>query len=640
MIETSQVYKEEIKDLYNRKIYGRVQIDYTDPELDQSVEVLTHDNNYTSYPNQIVNGKDNASFKYICLDGSWKLGDKTSCLAPTKREVEDRGYQFGLWGGLISNPYGVFDEDIPIIDIEFIARPFTSLKLVGDSKRGEYPKYFEIRLFKQNGELAHLEEVFNDSVYWEKEIETVTDIVKMQIKIEQWSKPFTVVKINEVFSSIRETYEGEDIMSINLIEEKETSQGSLPVGNISSNEIEIKLNNENREFDAGNSKSDLYGLIKPNRRIKAWIGTKSQLVPLGTFWTKDWDVPEDDVIAKTIGRDRLDRLRDNEYSTSKVEVNKTIHQIAEIILEDAGLNSSQYWLDDELKEYTIPYAYFKPITHREALRQLATACLGQVYCDRQGVIRFEGPSFTLNRVDEIKTLAFLQAEFPAESEVIDSYGIAGDDYFSKDNPSKQSDIANHITVETQPLKIDEEQEIYSSNESMNIKANEKKIVTIQFNKVPCMNVVINTTGVGEILESKIYSWGAEVTVNSDIDGEFNIIASGKPLKIANKDNIVLKEEESIIENGIIRYKMPSNHLIQNRSIAEVIADRLLTYYKDPKRDLKMDWRGNPALELGDVITVNDYPRGEVREKGYYYITKQELEFSGYLRAKLEGRRAL
>lgn len=638
MIKTSQVYKEEIKNLFNRKIYGKVQIDYTDPELDQSVSVESNDNNYTTFPNQIINGKNDPSFKYICLDGTWELGDESYSLAPGELEMR-KDYQFGLWGEEIGNQDGVFEQFTPTIVIEFIARPFRTLKLIGDSKRGEYPKCFEIRLFKQNGELAHLEEVFNDSVYWEKEIETVTDIVEMEIKIEQWSHPLTVIKINEVFSSIRETYEGEDIMSISLIEEKETSQGSLPVGNISSNEIEIKLNNEDRKFDAGNSKSDLYGLVKPNRRIKAWVGTESHLVPLGTFWTKDWDVSEDDVIAKTIGRDRLDRLRDNEYSTSKVEVNKTIHQIAEIILEDAGLNSSQYWLDDELKEYTIPYAYFKPMTHREALRQLATACLGQVYCDRQGVIRFEGPSFTLNRVDEVKTLAFLQSEFPAESEVIDSYGISGDDYFSKSNPSKQSDIANHITVETQPLKIDEQQEVYSSNESMNIKVNEQKIVTIQFNKSPCIDVALGISGAGKIIKSNIYSWGAEITVSGSSNGDFNINATGKPLIIASKDNIVLRDDESIIENGVIEYKMASNHLIQNRSIAEVIADRLLTYYKDPKRDLTMDWRGNPALELGDIITVNDYPRSDDGERGYYYITKQELEFSGYLRAKLEGRRA-
>ena len=81
------------------------------------------------------------------------------------------------------------------------------------------------------------------------------------------------------------------------MEEKEVSQGSLPIGNISSNEIDIKLNNKNRKFDAGNTQSSLYGLLKANRKIKAWIGIEQdggakELVPLGVFWSGDWKAPE------------------------------------------------------------------------------------------------------------------------------------------------------------------------------------------------------------------------------------------------------------------------------------------------------------------------------------------------------------
>ena len=108
----------------------------------------------------------------------------------------------------------------------------------------------------------------------------------------------------------------------------------------------------------------------------------------------------------------------------------------------------------------------------------------------------------------------------------------------------------------------------------------------------------------------------------------------------NKDKVTVKDEESIIENGTLRYEFPNNHLIQNISTARVIAEKLLQYYKDPKRDLEIEWRGNPSLELGDIVVVNDYVRGDLEERGYYYITKQELEYAGYLRAKLEGRRAL
>lgn len=637
MIETSQVFQDEMRNM-TRKIYGKIQIEYSDPEIDQGIEVTPTDNNYTSYPIHIVDGKSEPSFKYAALDGSWAL-DGTYSLAPGENEKEK--YQFGLWGDKLSGADGTFAAPYPKITLDFISRPIRSLKLVGDSKRKEWPVDFEIRLYNEYNELAYTETVVDNTfVNWEKPIEQINEIAKMEIEIQKWNMANRTIKIMEVFSSIQEIYEGEDIISINLLEEKEVSQGSLPIGNISSNEIEIVLNNINREFDAGNKNSRLYGLVKANRKVRAWVGTEDELVPLGLFWTKDWEVPEDGVIAKTVGRDRLDRLRDDTYSNSTVQVNKNMYELAEIVLQDAGLNREQYWIDEELKQFIVPYAYFKPISHREALRQIATACLGQVYCNREGTIRIEGPSFTLNRVNEIQRTTFLQSEFPAEMSVIEAYGISIDDYFRKDNPSRQSDIANHVTVETQPLRPDAVQEVYSSNESITIGANETKTVTIQFNHTPCIDVTVSLEGTGSIADTQIYAWGADVTVSSTVSGEFTIKATGKPLKVMNKDKVTVKDEESIIENGTLRYEFPNNHLIQNLSTAQIIAEKLLQYYKDPKRDLRMDWRGNPALELGDIVTVNDYVRGDLEERGYYYITKQELEYAGYLRAKLEGRRAL
>lgn len=638
MWPVSEKYNEEIK-AQTRKIYSKIQIDYSDPEIDQGIEIISNENNHTSYPFQIADGKIESNFRYLTLDDSWTLGDNSYGLAP--HETEATKCQYGLWGEQLSDANGFFLVPYPKIIMQFISRPIRSLKLVGDSKRNEFAKDFTIKLYRADDTIAHTETVIdNILVNWNKEIEQVNEIVKIEIEITRWNMSNRVIKIMEVLTSIQEIYEGDDIMFIHLLEEKEVTQGSLPIGNITSNELQIKLNNTERLFDAGNKDSNLYGLIKPNRIIRAWIGTKTELVPLGIFWTRDWDVPESDIIATAIGRDRLDRLRDNNYSTSVVQINKNMYELAEMVLVDAGLNDEQYWLDNELKQFTVPYAYFNPVTHREALRQIAMACLGQVYCDREGIIRFEGPSFTLNRVMEKTVNTFLQAEFPAEVEILEGYGISDDDYFLKDNPSRQSNIANHITVETQPLKPDIVQEIYKSNDPLSIKAEGYRNITIFFNEIPCIDVDIFAQGTGEIVETKTYSWGADLKVYSSEDGVFEITALGRPLKVINKNKVIVQDKNSIIDNGIIRYNFPLNHLIQSTSSAETIANLLLQYYKDPKRDLVMDWRGNPALELNDIIVVDDYARGQEQEPGYYYITKQELEYNGGLRAKLEGRRAL
>jgi hypothetical protein len=324
-------------------------------------------------------------------------------------------------------------------------------------------------------------------------------------------------------------------------------------------------------------------------------------------------VPEDGVFASTTGRDRLEILRQSTYSTSEVLLNKTFYELAEIILADAKV--SNYFIDDELKLLSVPYAWFEPQSHREALRKIAEASLGQVYCDREDTIRIEGASFLQSQTEPVIT-------------------ITQDDYFSKSNPAKWSEIRNYIEVETQPLRPDVTQEVYRSNEPENISAGQSKTITAYYNHTPCIEATASIVGTGSITNATYYAWGATVTVTSDTAGTFELVINARPLKVLNKEKAIAKDNKSIIDNGEIRFEFPKNTLIQTREIAQRVADVLLAYYSNPKRDASLDWRGNPALLLGDRVAIQDR-----HETADYYIVRQELDFSGALRAKLEGRRA-
>ncbi|MDQ4682007.1 hypothetical protein, partial [Stenotrophomonas maltophilia group sp. RNC7] len=114
----------------------------------------------------------------------------------------------------------------------------------------------------------------------------------------------------------------------------------------------------------------------------------------------------------------------------------------------------------------------------------------------------------------------------------------------------------------------------------------------------------------------------------------------KYLEVANyievpygEEKVIVKDEDSIIKNGLLKYSLQSNPLIQTEERALDIANRLLEGYSNPRRDLDLEWRGNPALALGDTVSVIDN-----KEINDYKVVKQELEYTGYLRAKLSGRR--
>ena len=135
-----------------------------------------------------------------------------------------------------------------------------------------------------------------------------------------------MTKVIEFFSSVQVTYEGKDLFLIHLLEEREVEGATLPVGNISANEVDIQLNNVDRVFDPGNTQSSLSGLVKVNRKIRPYLGVELddgtvEWLPMGVFWSGDWRAPEDDIIAETSGRDRLELLRKSTYSKSQVLMN-------------------------------------------------------------------------------------------------------------------------------------------------------------------------------------------------------------------------------------------------------------------------------------------------------------------------------
>jgi hypothetical protein len=182
----------------------------------------------------------------------------------------------GWWGAQFAGAGGLFVTPYPALTVTHLPRPIRQLKVVGDTAREEYPVDFTIKLYAQDDTLLKTETVTgNDQVSWSKALEPqVLDVAKQVLTITKWSHEGRCAKIIEFFTSIREVYETGDLVSIRLLEEREASQGSLPVGNISSNEITLVLNNEDKKFDVDNENSPLKNLLKPNRRIQVWLGIR------------------------------------------------------------------------------------------------------------------------------------------------------------------------------------------------------------------------------------------------------------------------------------------------------------------------------------------------------------------------------
>jgi hypothetical protein len=603
-----------------RQVFARVEIDYTDPFMDQSIEIEVNEQANVSYPQQTADSVDQTTHKYACLDGTWDLTTGEYHLAPSEDQLAQQ--QMGWWGAKFAGTGGAFSSPYPTLTVTHLPRPIHTLKVVGDTAREEYPVDFAIKLYAADDTLLKTETVTgNTQIAWQKALEPqVLDVAKQELIITRWSLPGTCAKIVEFFTSIREVCETGDLMSVRLLEEREASQGSLPVGNISSNEITLVLNNEDKKFDIDNDQSPLKNLLKPNRRIQAWLGTEigenTEWVPLGTFWSLDWDSPDDTLEATVTARDRMELLRKGTYQTSQVLTNKSLYELAEIVLQDAGLNSSEYIIDTDLQNIIIPYAWFNPVSHREALRRIAEAGLAAAFANREGKIQIE--SFLIT----------------GDESVLE---ITEDDYFPPLRaPSRQDQVANEIIVDTQPLKpASAAEEVYKSNEPITIPGNTTKTITAFYNKAPVIDAVAsldNPPAGVSITDATYYGWGASVKIQNTnaSDKQVTLVINGKPLTIQNKERAIARDEASITENGALRFEFPANPLVQTLDQAQAIADALLASVKDSRRDIEVEWRGNPALLLGDRVTIKGKD---------YHVIRQEIDWQGYLQARLTGRKA-
>jgi hypothetical protein len=656
-----------------RQVLGKVIINYSDPFLDPSVSVEVNEAAYISQPLQSADNQDEATHKWASLDGSWVL-DGTYFLCPDTAKAALIN-QMGWWGSTLAGADGAFAEPYPTLATTFSARPVRCVVVNGDDKREEYPVDFNIRIYAGETLLHTVEVVGNVDIRYQKDLSnlSLSGVTKLVLQITKWSRSGRQVKILEFFAVVQETYIGDDLFNISLLEEREFSDGSLPIGNISANELTVQIHNADRKFDAGNTASEIYGLVRPNRRIRAWLGlvvaeadyeteddtmmsldmlsgdpTGSEAlmflgmigdkiidgggvewIPLGVFWCGEWTIPEDDIYAETTALDRLDLLKRNTFA-GPVYQNITVYDLAKKILDDTGY---PHWIDTSLKNYVVPWAWFEnDTTHRECLRIVAEASLSQVYADRSGVIRVEGPGY-------LKTTKTTPVK-----------ALTTNDYFGKDNPANYTELANYIEITTQPLVAADEDEIYRSDDAVSITAGETQTVTIEFSTVPAINCSATLDAAEDddgntialpagltIQDVDYYAWGAEVTIGGATeDGVYILVINGRVLEVQGAKKITASDAQSIKENGKISYTFADNHLLQSATMAQAIADKCLELSKDPRHDLELDWRGDPALELGDRITVPD----SKTTTADFYITSSNLEYDGTLSATLKGKKVL
>jgi len=236
--------------------------------------------------------------------------------------------------------------------------------------------------------------------------------------------------------------------------------------------------------------------------------------------------------------------------------------------------------------------------------------------------------------------------------------ITSDNIFKRDFQPDYEGLANYIEVPITPLVPEIYAEVYRSKEPIPINSDDTLAINCVYNDPPVIPINIgsypastaiayetdsdgNETGSQLMITTgtEYYAWGADVFVYNlkAVATYFVIAISGHALIESGKESYITQDDDSVYEYGTKLFKVKKNSLIQTREMAKIIGDGLLSVYKQPRKDITLDWRGNPALELGDEIYTTIYDKGGITTYGTFMNVKQRIQFDGTLRATLDGR---
>lgn len=300
-----------------------------------------------------------------------------------------------------------------------------------------------------------------------------------------------------------------------------------------------------------------------------------------------------------------------------VSQSTSLYTLATQILADGLEPANAEWnIDTELQKYLIPYSWMKPQSHRMAIGEVAEAAGGVAYQDRYGVVRVEAGNY-LQRETGSPSLATI-----AQDRIIDM-------------ESPVSSVKNRIQIQTWPYTPDSSQTIWELHGEKTINNGQVLSFDITWRDIEaaidCSSAITATPSGATITSETYYSYGAHIEVTGSADGQVinEITITGKPLIAIGGEIVTETDGDSIRRNGDKTLAIMDNKLIQSDALAEEIAEAIIATTANEFRDVVIDWRGDPTLELGDKVTVDGIPG---------VIVTQEFNFNGALKAKAQIRK--
>ncbi len=583
-----------------RKVFGKVEIIYADEELTKDIKASVSGNSEISHPFDTYKKPYEPTVKACTMDGN-------STMDGTFQMMSDK-HNVGWWSGNISDSNGNFSVK-PYIELSFVMRPIIYWRIVGNIKLNQYPVDCVVE-YKRNGII-----VKTDNITGNTELEIVleprlADITSIRITISKWNTPNACAKVLRFFEKVYESYEGNALQSFEIGEELCSIEGNY---NINSDSMTASIYNENRKFDKGY----LRLLMLLDRKLMPYLGIenngKIEYKPLGVFYSDTWDISQDNQFIKCTATDRLLRLQMKTYIGFPLIENVSLYEIAEDILQKAGVKAEEYVISERLKEIVVDMALLVKTTTWDALQEIANAGLCKIFVDRN------------NRI-----VILSEEDLTNKSEI----SINSSNTFSYTSNITLTDFSNSVSVEYFDISVTNEIIDVVELEIM-LEPNETKQLTIGYTSEVANPLLVSSNTMVQIVSfiSGVNSCDCTVKNNSSTQQNAILTISGNAINI-NSRTVTVRDEDSILNYGVVDYSHTASELVQSYDQAEYMATMLIKKMRAREGSITAEWRGNPELEVGLVYSLTD----RFGDKEDFVCEYNKFSYDGGLKQETRGRK--
>lgn len=621
-----------------------IEVTWASSAVDQNVVIASNDINRIDRTGQLFNGETESGQKWAYIH-SGLIADGTFHAMPEL----DSEPQAGWYGSaLISDGLGDFST-APYLQITHDARSYTSIIITGDSEYSEYPVDFTITYTHSGGPTTQVITGNTERVY-SASFSSINDVTVVKITITKWSAPNTIVKIIQFSGALIELYKADDIVELNILEETNSDTGIVPIGNVSSNELDVAILNTDRRFSYGNTESPYVTSLRSGRKIRVWLGfilpvgsidqtgdvpgyivetvsgEKIGYMPYGIYWSKDWISTYRSQVTTTTAYDITYLLSQKDFQKS-LNYTGTVESIVDAVLTEAltAVPDLKWLVSADTAAITWTGVSFSPKNYLEVLKDIAEATLSYTYVDRNGFLivgsrlEVETPVDTWQQVD-LST------------------------YYNFESNPKLDELINVIRVGYTKYNVGTPgSNIYSADELFTIPASGVMNFFISWSTSPVDTTTVfvaltDTVGTPLITDLEAYAYGADIEVSGTPGDQFKITATATPFELEENTETTAEDANSVNIYGIREFALTGNILITTVDRAQELADLLLSFYGDLRQDGSMEWPASTLLAVGDTLEVTEFKSDTVETKDFFLIKRQNTKFTGAMQGQTELRR--